>query len=155
MTDSPTFFSWVIEKKLAASGLPSSRGQILWLKQSGIDTILSLTEDPLPASWLEGSGVTAKHISMIDHAPADPEKLREAADYIAARLKEGRVVLVHCLAGKGRTGSALAAYMIAYEGKGATEAIEHLRQLRPGSVELPQRASVYEFERRLNEGARP
>jgi len=55
-------------------------------------------------------------------------------------------VLVHCLAGKGRTGCVLAAYMMAYEGKTAREAIDELRSLRGGSVERAQERNVLQFE---------
>ena len=76
---------------------------------------------------------------MLDHAPPTPEALEEATGFISAQLKDGRSVLVHCLAGIGRTGSVLAAYMIEYEGKTADDAIARLRVIRPGSVEGPRR----------------
>jgi atypical dual specificity phosphatase len=149
VTDEPTFFSWVIRGKLAASGLPASRGQLEWLANKGVDSVLTLTEQPLPEASTEGLSMEFKHIAMVDHAPPDVGLLGEAAEYINSQVAGGRTLLVHCLAGKGRTGSALAAYMIAYQGKSAQDAIDSLRQMRPGSVELPQREVVQEFERRL------
>jgi atypical dual specificity phosphatase len=145
----PTYFSWVIDGRLAASGLPSSAGQIRWLERNGIDTILTLRESPLPDEWFKGSNIRHKHISMADHAPPSPEKLKQAADEIDSQLKEGRNVLVHCLAGVGRTGSSISAYMILYQGKTAAEAIEALRAARPGSVERNQEKAVYAFENRF------
>jgi atypical dual specificity phosphatase len=147
VTDKPTYFSWVIEEKLAASGLPSSASQVRWLEKNGIDSILSLTETPLPAKWFSGTKVYSKHVSMQDHAPPSPEKLQEAADYIDLQLRDGKTVLVHCLAGIGRTGSSISAYMIAYGGKTADEAIDDLRGLRPGSVERAQEKAVRDFEK--------
>ncbi len=87
-----------------------------------------------------------KHISMKDHAPPSVPEMRLAADYLSSALSEGKVVLVHCLAGKGRTGSALAAYMMAYEGKTARQALEELRSMRGGSVERAQEPGVLQFE---------
>ena len=83
---------------------------------------------------------------MKDHAPVSHADMQLGADYIATSLSEGKVLLVHCLAGKGRTGSVLAAYMMAYEGKTAQEALDELRAKRPGSVEFPQQQNVLEFE---------
>jgi atypical dual specificity phosphatase len=117
------------------------------LAKHGVDSILTLRESPLPNEWFKGLRVEHSHISMADHAPPSPEKLKQAADQINAQLMEGKTVLVHCLAGIGRTGSSIAAYMIFYQGKTAKEAIEELRAIRPGSVERAQEEAVYEFER--------
>jgi atypical dual specificity phosphatase len=45
-----------------------------------------------------------------------------------------RKVLVHCLAGMGRTGMVLAAYMIREKGMSADEALREVKRLRPGSL---------------------
>lgn len=144
LTDKPTFFTWVKEDRLAASGRPYSKSQVDWLKANGVTAILSLTEEPLPVEWTRG--VEARHISMKDHAPVSDSDMLLGADYIASALSEGKVVLVHCLAGKGRTGSVLAAYLIAYEGKTARQAIDELRATRQGSVEHQQEQRVLDFE---------
>jgi Swiss Army Knife protein, DSP-PTPase phosphatase domain len=144
LTDKPTFFTWVREGRIAASGRPYSKSQVDWLKGKGVTAILSLTEEPLPNGWT--AGVEARHISMRDHAPVSHPDMLLGADYISSALSDGKVVLVHCLAGKGRTGSVLAAYLIAYEGKTARQAIDELRAARPGSVESQQEQRVLEFE---------
>jgi len=143
-THKPTFFTWVRGASLAASGRPYSKNQVDWLKENGVTEILTLTEEPLPSEWTRG--LETRHISLKDHAPLTPAQMKLGADYIASALSEGRVVLVHCLAGKGRTGCVLAAYMMAYEGKTARQAIDELRSIRGGSVEGPQERNVLEFE---------
>jgi atypical dual specificity phosphatase len=144
LTDKPTFFSWVRDGRLAASGRPYSKSQVDWLKRNGVTTILSLTEEPLPGEWTRG--VETKHISMKDHAPVSDSDMLKAADYIHSSISGGKVVLVHCLAGKGRTGCVLAAYLMTYEGKTARQAIDELRGTREGSVEHQQEQRVLEFE---------
>jgi atypical dual specificity phosphatase len=143
-TDSPSFFTWVRDARLAASGRPYSKGQVDWLRDNGVTAILTLTEDPLPSDWTRG--LETRHIPLNDHAALSPSEMRLGAEYIATALSEGKVVLVHCLAGKGRTGCVLAAYMMAYEGKTARQAIDELRSIRGGSVESPQERNVLEFE---------
>jgi atypical dual specificity phosphatase len=153
-TDKPTFFGWVIEGQLAASGLPSSKAQLRWLQSHGVDSILTLTESPLPKEWLDETKLPSKHIQMFDHAPPSQEGLEESTRYIASQTKGGQTVLVHCLGGIGRTGSVLAAYLIEHDGKTADQAIAHLRSIRPGSVEGPQEQAVREYERRVRQAKR-
>jgi len=86
---------------------------------------------------------------MADHEPPSQEQLKEAADEIDSKLREGKNVLVHCLAGVGRTGCSIAAYMILYQGRSAKEAMARLRATRPGSIERNQELAIYEFERRF------
>jgi atypical dual specificity phosphatase len=143
-TDRPTFFTWVRESRLAASGRPYSKSQVDWLRDNGVTAILTLTEEPLPSEWTRG--LATRHISLEDHAALSPSQMRVGAEYIATALSDGKVVLVHCLAGKGRTGCVLAAYLMAYEGKTGRQAIDELRSIRGGSVELPQERNVLEFE---------
>jgi atypical dual specificity phosphatase len=144
LTDKPSNFSWLVEGRLAASGRPYSKSQMDWLKDNGVTAILSLTEEPLPGEWTRG--LETKHISMKDHAPVSHSDMLLGADYIYSSISDGKVVLVHCLAGKGRTGSVLAAYMMVYEGKSARQAIDELRAAREGSVEHQQQQRVLEFE---------
>jgi atypical dual specificity phosphatase len=144
LTDRPTFFTWVREARLAASGRPYSKRQVDWLRANGVTAILTLTEQPLPGDWTRG--LETHHISLNDHAALTPHQMTLGADYIASALSRGKVVLVHCLAGKGRTGCVLSAYLMSYEGKTARQAIDELRSIRGGSVEWQQERSVLDFE---------
>ena len=153
-TDKPTFFGWVIEGQLAASGLPSSKAQLRWLGSHGVDSILTLTESPLSKEWLDETKLPSKHIQMFDHAPPTQESLAESTRYIASQIKAGQTVVVHCLAGVGRTGSVLAAYLIEYDGKTADQAISHIRSIRPGSIEDSQEPAVREYERIVKQAKR-
>jgi len=143
-TDEPTGFVWVYEGVLAGSGYPASRSQVAWLGRKGINSILSLTEEPLPDSWLQKQ-MNYEHIPMEDHQPPEQEGLASAAARIESELAAGRVMLVHCQAGIGRTMCAIGAYLIKSKGMGAQDAIAFLRGIKPGAVESRQEASLTEF----------
>jgi atypical dual specificity phosphatase len=62
-------------------------------------------------------------------------------------------VAVQCLAGKGRTGTVLAAYFVR-QGLTADEAIRKVRDLRPGSVEVAeQEEAIRAYERTRERGS--
>ena len=155
LADRPTNFGWIIDRQLAASGLPSSKSQVRWLSGQGINRFLTLTEEPLPEKWFQGTGISVKHVAMPDHLPPGIDSLLEVARYIQGETSSGAVVLVHCLAGKGRTGTVIAAYLMTKNGTDARSAIEFMRKIRPGSVEGPQEQTLYEFERVIRGGSRP
>jgi atypical dual specificity phosphatase len=65
-------------------------------------------------------------------------------------FRSGKPVLVHCAAGKGRTGAVLAAYMIKKENLAADQAIEKIRLMRPGSVQsITQETALSMYEKYL------
>ena len=149
--DRPTNFGWIIDGSLAASGLPSSASQVKWLKKHGIKSILTLREEPLPKEYFEGTGVTPLHVEMADHDAPSQEALSKAVGHVRKEIEKGNAVLVHCLAGQGRTGTVLACYMVEFQGKEPSEAIAKLRKDRPGSVEHTQEVAVHDYARRVRE----
>jgi atypical dual specificity phosphatase len=64
-------------------------------------------------------------------------------------------VAVHCGAGLGRTGTVLAAYLVA-GGEEARAALARVRELRPGSVETAdQERAIEAYARRRAGGDQP
>jgi len=150
VANEPTGFVWVEAEKLAASGYPASRSQVEWLVKSGIHSILTLTVDPLPSEFTEGFDVVGSHIPLQDHQPPSVEAMSEAVEFIEGQMGAGRTVLVHCLAGEGRTGCVLAAYLVKTKGIGADEAMSEIRKLKPQFVERRQEPAVREFATRTH-----
>ena len=56
---------------------------------------------------------------------------------IHGEITAGRPVLVHCHAGKDRTGVMLASYLMRYEGLAPEDAISYLRVLRSNVMSAP------------------
>lgn len=145
VADEPTGFVWVEKGSLAASGYPASRSQLEWLVGQGVKSILTLTRDPLPKEWVDGLPLKVGHIPLEDHLPPDAASLDKGATYVMERLSEDKTVLVHCLAGEGRTGCVLAAYLILTRKIEGDEAISILRAIKPSFVEYRQEAAVRDF----------
>lgn len=146
-TDKPSNFSWV-DERVAASGRPMTMKQLEWIKSQGIDAIISLTEQPLPREWVERLGIEYAHFPIEDHSAPDPETLKKIIDEVLALASGGKKLLIHCAAGLGRTGTVLAAYLVASKEVSGDKAIKIVRRLRPGSIEPIQEFSVLEFQRR-------
>ena len=146
VADEPTGFVWVEKGKLAGSGYPASRSQVEWLVKAGIRSILSLTADTLPAEWTERLDVKCGHVAMEDHQPPSVESMGRGVDFAVEQIESGRPLLVHCLAGEGRTGCVLSAYLIRTKGASADEAMAELRLLKPEFVESRQEKAVRDFE---------
>ena len=150
ISDRPTNFSWVTEGKLAGSGLPVSEDEFKWLVDKGIKSIVTVREVPLPSQWFDGGDIDFMHLMVEDYGAPTMEVLDEAVNHIDKKIRSGKAVLVHCAAGKGRTGAVLAAYMIKKENLTADRAIEKIRLMRPGSVQsITQETALSMYEKYL------
>lgn len=138
----PFNFSWVIEGRLAASGQPGGGSyfgdsllqDLTTFKDLGIGLIVSLTEHPLDSEALEQSGLRGTHLPIPDMTPPGQDLIDQFFSLTDEVEGQGQATLVHCRAGLGRTGTIVACYL-ARGGLAADEAIEQVRQMRPGSIE--------------------
>ncbi|MGI0046922.1 MAG: dual specificity protein phosphatase 23 [Nitrosotalea sp.] len=133
ITKKPTNFSWLINNKLAGSGMPTTSSEIDWVVKQGVKSIITMTEESLPESWIKN--VKYLHVPTEDLSAPDMEQIDQAVEFIHERIQNEEPVMVHCAAGIGRTGTILACYLVKYHKSSAKDAIEKVRKERPGSIQ--------------------
>lgn len=133
-------FYWIEVNRLAGSSRPGGPrndrlpDDLRELQRHGIGAIVSLTETPLDEDAVLGMNMTYAHIPMIDMAAPTPQQLLSALAAIDSAHAAGHAVLVHCLAGQGRTGVVLAAWRIR-QGMTTDNAIGDIRLVCDHAVE--------------------
>ena len=141
-------FYWMIDNVLAGCSRPGVGRDadvdrdLTALRGYGIGALLTLTETPLPRGALERHGIQGLHLPVDDfHAPTTTQML-DALAFLDGARADGTAVAVRCLAGQGRTGTVLAAYLIR-GGLSSEEAIAEVRAICPGAIESsPQTAAL-------------
>ena len=78
------------------------------------------------------------------------DDLVNTVDFIHNRITNNEPVMVHCLAGMGRTGTVLACYLIKHQKMSADEAIQKVRDERPGSIQsFSQEEIIFQFAKSI------
>ena len=150
ITGKPDNFSWLIEDKLAGSAIPTSKDEIKWLQEEGVKSIVTIREEPLDDDWT--SDVNYLHVLSDDMGVPTFDDLKNSVDFIHDRIENNEPVLVHCLAGLGRTGTILACYLIKYQKMSAEDAIQYVREKRHGSIQsFVQEELIFQYAKTLND----
>ena len=133
--------SW-IGNDLAMAPMPAE-GQIADLAQT-FKAVVALIEDWQfsydPELW-HTFGTDMLHLPIPDFGTPRLEELSEAVDWINREIAAGKKVLVHCLVGRGRSGTVAAAYLIS-KGFEADDAIQQVRRHVHGAIETREQEEL-------------
>ena len=127
---------------------PQELDEFTWLREQGIQLLISLSEYPPRRDFVNEAGLLTLHVPVEDmHAPS-PKQIDLCMSAIHKAHSQDMSVGVHCTAGLGRTGVILACYFITQD-MSAKNAIARVRRLRPGSIETDEQAdAIATFARR-------
>ena len=138
-------FGWVLNDELAGSQGPASLDDLSFLYHQGVRAVIRMEERTIAAD----SGTDLDLVDMFepvpDFTPPNLDQIQRMVEFIDQQTAEQRPVVVSCYAGIGRTGTVLACYLV-HRGATAVDAINRVRELRPGSVQTPeQEAAVLQY----------
>lgn len=130
------------------------------IKRAGFTVIVSFECERIDDAEIRAAGLEQVRICVEDFTPPTQEQLREFNELCDRKIAEGKKVLAHCWAGRGRTGTFLASRLI-WKGMSAADAIAEVRakilktqRTLAGAIEPSQEQALYEFERSLRTGLR-
>ncbi|GAA5823265.1 hypothetical protein JCM5353_005141 [Sporobolomyces roseus] len=170
------FFRWIVPFRLAVSSTPRSEDDIQALSSPyiGIRHVVTLTkETPVPPSWFPPTSTQASSPSSTIHTflPITDQRSPSVEQIqlflrLASNPAEGPL-LVHCGGGKGRAGVMIASWIVAYgfsvpprawryPAFSPAQAIDLLRQIRPGSIEtMDQEHGLKRFYKQMSKDGAP
>ncbi len=141
-------FSWVLEGCLAGAMGPTSQRDLIFFYQREIRAVLRMEENTISA---ELGQMYDMFEPVPDFSAPTLEQLDRMARWIEDQIENWeRPVVVTCYAGIGRTGTALAAYLV-YTGYEPQTAIDMVRELRPRSIQTrEQEQAVHDYAEHRN-----
>ena len=148
-------FTWIVPDLLAGMACPGYfadlDADLDYLAAEGINHIVTLTEFSLDMP--PDSTFNNLHLPVIDFAAPEHTQRLRVCELVDAASKKGERVMVHCLAGIGRTGTFLAGYLMWKEGLTARQALSRVRAIRREYVQsVEQEGYLEDWELWLKEG---
>ena len=131
---------WLVKGKLCGRPGPAEAPwDVKELYDGGIRTIISLDQDNVNHKAIVEAGIEHISFTLPDSIPPTKDDARlwqdilpVALNYIKKRMSDGSgAILVHCWAGKDRTGMLLGSFLTLVEGLKPKEAFLKLREVRP------------------------
>ncbi len=133
----PDDLYWIARAPVALAGMPYP-GRAEWqrLHELGIGHVVCLTHDVAPYDPAPCSVTAIRLQDLVSGAPpSDPDVegalVVRAADDIAAHVARGIGVVVHCMGGRGRTGTVIGAALVRL-GHAPDDVVHHLHTVAVG-----------------------
>lgn len=143
--DKPNGFCWLLPGLLGGTAKPDNAA-LKALSQLGTRLLVSLTQEWQPdAALIARYGMHSLYVPIPDLQPPSLKQAAQICREASAFTARGEAVVFHCHAGKGRTGTLLAAMLI-WAGQSVEAAIKEARAQNSAWIETDgQLAFLDEF----------
>lgn len=145
---------WLISGEVAGHKAPDSEDDLHYLKETGIEAVVRMVEDnvaSISCAQVEKSGLIDFHEPVPESTAPSQVQIDRIIAFMKRSVAEKKPVGVSCRAGIGRTGMILACYLVS-KCHAAEQAIEEVRNMRPGSITTEdQEEAVYMYARRIGQ----
>lgn len=132
------------DRRMAGGGeLTAFEDELSVLHSAGVCAVVSLLNIPSDASVYESAGFAFLCLPVPDGGAPTFEQADQFVRFVSGQRTARRPVAVHCQAGLGRTGTMLAAFLIA-QGQSAAAAIERVRAVEKVAIETPRQIHFLE-----------
>ena len=126
------------DRRMAGGGpLTAFEDELPALYSAGVRAVVSLLNIPSDVPVYESAGFSFLCLPVPDGGAPTFEQAEEFLRFVSEQRTTQRPVAVHCEAGLGRTGTALAMYLVA-QGESAAGAIEKVRAVERVAIETPR-----------------
>lgn len=125
----PDYLWWLVPQELAGMSRPPLE-DLPQLYQAGMRGIVSVMDEPSGIKEYQEAGFQALWLPITGGKPPTIDQVRLFIKFAKPLLKNKQPVVVHCTSGNRRTGTLLAAYLIA-QGEQPKNAIALIKKARP------------------------
>jgi protein tyrosine phosphatase (PTP) superfamily phosphohydrolase (DUF442 family) len=140
---------WLIPGKLAGMSRPPLE-DLPQIYQAGMRGIVSVMDEPSGIEEYKEAGFQALWLPITGGKPPTVGQVKQFVQFAKPLIEENQPVVVHCTSGNRRTGTLLAAYLVA-QGENPEKAITLVQKARP-TAELrdAQKQFLLELPKLLN-----
>ena len=120
---------WLVPEKLAGMSRPPLE-DLTPLYQAGMRGIVSVMDEPSGIEEYREAGFKALWLPITGGKPPTVEQVKQFVQFAEPLLEKNQSVVVHCTSGNRKTGTLLAAYLVA-KGENPEKALSFIREVRP------------------------
>ncbi|MFH1832395.1 MAG: dual specificity protein phosphatase family protein, partial [bacterium] len=148
----PQNFSTLTNNLISGMAKPETPGQIKYLESKNVKLVVTLTKDKLDATLFKNTSVKNIHLPIQSGNAPTEDQIKTFLTEAKQVTSTGGKIVVHCEQGLHRTGTMLALWLITNNNMSAQQAINFVREQRPGSISPGiQEKFLHKFEEQIAE----
>ena len=120
------------------------------LKKQNVKYVVNVCGSEYDTSILDEIGVLYKPIDYPDGSNPTDFIIKEWKQTCDKSISESKNIAVHCVSGLGRAPTLICFYLVYYDNWSSYSSIEHIRQLRKGSINSFQLKYILNIKKKTN-----